>query len=421
MGDRLIDDVVSRVYREPMRGYQSARSGSVHQGPPVDFLFATGKDPKLPDEVFDRLLWGGLFVYVDQDEKKVRRFAQDYDAKRGFILESGPTRLWLSRLGLRLPGLSRRMHTFAARKVKLIQPGQFTERFTYSVELMPHPEAEHGYIVCKQVPTHADVACRLRRRFPDADDAEIESRTGKLVDCVFPTFLTREAAILKILETEMPEPYRRKVPKALGVKKDEQGFVRKLAMNWMRTGGPRLSQIEFAGQSAKLLSVLHHSAQVMHLDLRLDNFVLTPDGVGFVDFGSAARIGEDLGQSPLLTSLFGEMMRTSKIQRMLGRMLDKGQVTNRSFTCIHQKADPAIDTFYLALQINKPTHNPQFAHLIDHQPASVEAQAVSSLTAAVLRPKSKDKPAFTSPDDILRGIERIRRRLTHDDSNRVPA
>jgi hypothetical protein len=414
MGDRLIDAVVAQVYSKRMLGYQSERSGSVSNGPPVDFLFAASKDPKLPDEVFDKLLWGGLFVFVDHDEKKVRRFAQDYDAKRGFILETGPTRLWLSRMGLRLPGLARRMHYFAARKVKLIQPGQFTERFTYQVELMPCPEAEHGYVVCKEVPTRADIACRLRHRFPDAADSDIESRTGKLVDSVFPTFLTREAAILQILQTELPEDYRHKVPKAVGVKKDENGFVRRLAMNWMRVGGPRLSQIEFARQSAKLLSVLHNSAQVMHLDLRLDNFVLTPDGVGFVDFGSAARIGEDLEQSPMLTSLFGEMMRTSKIQRMLGRMLDTGQVTNRSFTCVHQKADPAIDTFYLALQINKPTYNPQFAHLIDFRPGSLDAQAVSSLTAAVLRPKTQDQPAFSSADDILRGIERIRRRLTKD-------
>ena len=182
-------------------------------------------------------------------------------------------------------------------------------------------------------------------------------------------------------------------------------------MNWLRTGGPRLSQIEFARQSAHLLAVLHNLAGVMHLDLRLDNFVLTPRGVGFVDFGSSARIGEDLGQSPMLTSLFGEMMRTSKIQRMLGRMLDNGQVTNRSFTCVHQKADPAIDTFYLALQINKPAHNPQFAHLIDYDPDSVEARAVSTLTASVLRPKGSGEAPFQTADDSLRGIERIRRRL----------
>ncbi len=410
-GDRLLDAVFRRVYQPAMIGFLSARSTAGDDGSPVDFLFASGQDPKLPDEVFDKLLWGGLFIYADRDAKRVRRIAQDFDGKRGFILETPASYTRIGRLGICLPGLSTCVHYFAARKVNLIQPGQLTERFTYQVQLVPEPSAEHGYIVCKQVPTYADVVYRLRSRFPDGNEDDIQTRTAKLVDNVFPTFLTREAAILKILQDELPEPYRHHVPKALGVQKDKNGFVRRLAMTWLRTGGPKLSQLEFAQQSAQLLSVLHNSAQVMHLDLRLDNFVLTPRGVGFVDFGSSARIGENIEQSPMLTSLFGEMMKTSKIQRMLGRMLEKGQVTNNSFTCVHQKADPAVDTFYLALQINNPAHNPHFAHLLDYDPQSLEARAISSLTAAVLRPKSQTEAPFQTADDVLRGIQRIGDRL----------
>lgn len=410
-GDRLIDAVFRRVYQPSMNGFLSSRSDAGGDGPPVDFLFASGRDPKLPDEVFDKLLWGGLFVYADRDAKRVMRIAQDFDGKRGFILETPKAYTRVGRMGICLPGLSTRVHYFAARKINLIQPGQLTERFTYHVELMPQPDAEHGYIVCKQVPTYADVMYRLRSRFPDANDNDIQARTTKLVDNVFPTFLTREAAILKILQKELPEPYCHHVPRALGAQKDENGFVRRLAMTWLRTGGPRLTQLEFAHQSAKLLSVLHNQAKVMHLDLRLDNFVLTPRGVGFVDFGSSARIGEAIEQSPMLTSLFGEMMKTSKIQRMLGRMLEKGQVTNNSFTCVHQKADPAVDTFYLALQINNPAHNPHFAHLVDYDPENLEARAVSSLTAAVLRPKSQGGASYQTADDVLGGLDRIRRRM----------
>lgn len=419
-GDRIIDALVRRDFARSTAGLLTARSAPGREATPVDFLFAVGNDPKLPDEVFNQLLWGGTFIYADRNETRVRRIAQDFDRKRGFILETPHASTLLDRMGIRLPVLCSRIHYFAARKVGLIQPGEVTERFTYKVELMPQPEAEHGYIVCKEVPTHADVAYRLRHRFPEAGEEDIQCRTRKLVDNVFPTFLTREAAILKILQTELPEAYRHCVPTPLGVVKDGNGFVRKLAMSWLRIGGPVLSQIEFAHQCAKLLSVLHNTAQVMHLDLRLDNIVLTPRGVGFVDFGSAARIGEDIQQSPMLTSLFGEMMRTSKIQRMLGKMLEQGQVTNHSFTCVHHKADPAIDTFYLALQINKPTHNPQFAHLIDYDPGTRQAQAISSLTAAVLRPKERDDAPFETADDVLRGIERIQRRLL-DEPARKPA
>lgn len=408
----MLDILLNRQFKRMVEGFIVKRSRASHgTEPPADFLFAVDRDPKLPDEIFHRLLWGGVLIYADRNPTRVKRIAQEYDRKRGFILETPIGKIRMDRLGLRLPVICPCVYYFVARKVSLIQPGEITERFTYQVELIPDPGSEHGYIVCKQIPSHADVAYRLRVRYPDLDEQELQERVRKLVDTVFPTFLTREAAILKILQTELPEPYRRRVPKPLGVEKDSNGFVRRLAMNWLRTGGPELSQIEFAHQSATLLNVLHNNARVMHLDLRLDNFVITPDGVGFVDFGSSARIGEDIQQSPMLTSLFGEMMRTSKIQRMLGRMLDRGQVTNRSFSCVHQKADPAIDTFFLALQINKPNHNPQFAHLVEYDPHSREAQAIASLTSAVLRPKDPLRAPFQSAEDILRGVERIRRRL----------
>ncbi|MEM8714699.1 MAG: hypothetical protein AAGE92_02825, partial [Cyanobacteria bacterium P01_G01_bin.4] len=188
-----------------------------------------------------------------------------------------------------------------------------------------------------------------------------------------------EAAFLKILERDLPEPYRCRVPRLLDVQKDDKGFVRKLSMNWLRTGTTRFTQLEFAHQAAELLTVMHDHAKVMHLDLRLDNFVLTDDGVGFVDFGSAVRIGEDLQQSPMLTSLFGEMMRTSQIQRMLGHMIQRGDVHNPAFKAAHHNVSPALDSYYLAVTINRPKHNPLFAHLIDHNKQSPQAKALTAL------------------------------------------
>ena len=82
--DRLIDTVAQRDFTDAMQGYLVTRSAPARNGPPVDFLFAAGKDPKLPDEVFHQLLWGGLFIYADRDEKRVRGIAREYDGKRGF-------------------------------------------------------------------------------------------------------------------------------------------------------------------------------------------------------------------------------------------------------------------------------------------------------------------------------------------------
>jgi hypothetical protein len=266
-------------------------------------------------------------------------------------------------------------------------------------------------VVTKRVPGFDHVLYRLRARSPKATQEDIEAQARKFVDHIVPTFLTREAAFLQILERDLPEPYCQRVPKLLQVEKNKRGFVTRIDMNWMRTGGPPISQLDFARQSAELLHVLHDKAKIMHLDMRLDNFVVTDQGVGFVDVGSAVRIGEDLSQSPMLRSIFEVMMRTRQIQRMLGKMLDNGEVTNPTITNGHQRVDQAVDAFYLAVQINQPRSNPQFSHLVHHDPASLEAQSLSALTAAILRHKHPDKSAFKTTGDILRGIYRIEQKL----------
>jgi len=150
----------------------------------------------------------------------------------------------------------------------------------------------------------------------------------------------------------------------------------------------------------------------MHLDLRLDNMVITPDGVGFVDFGSACRIGEQIDRSPMLNTLFSEMMRTSQIQRMLGKMIERGHVTNNAISEVYGKVDKTVDAFYLAVQITKPHGNPELRQLIQFDPESNQAKALSSLTAAVLRPKNPEMAQYKTARDILRGIHRIERRVS---------
>jgi serine/threonine protein kinase len=78
--------------------------------------------------------------------------------------------------------------------------------------------------------------------------------------------------------------------------------------------GRPLTQLEFARQSAELLAALHDAAGVMHLDLRLDNFVITDHGVGFVDFGSAVRVGEEFPEASLLSNLFVRMQHHMGIE-----------------------------------------------------------------------------------------------------------
>ena len=416
-GNMLVRAACRKLYGE----YDTLRivgrmKSRMKEGERFDCLFACSGEPASPDEVFRKLRWGGIFAYVGSNYQKVVRQAEMYEGRNGFILEGVPSKIngqlpllpeWLAGV---LP--IKRGYWFVARKVHLIQQNEITERFTYCVQLTRAASQPEGYVVTKHVPPFDNIVHRLRHRFPNASQEDIENRARKFVTDVFPTFLTREAAFLKILEESLPMQYRNRVPRLLGVARDQRGFVTTLHMNWLRTGRRTISQLDFAMQSAELLSALHDHAKVIHLDLRLDNFVITDQGVGFVDFGSAVRIGEDIQQNRMLTSLFTEMMRTSQIQRMLGRMIDEGHVTNEEYRSAHRKVDKAADSYYLAVQINKPTVNPEFGHLIRYEKEGAEAKAIRALTAAILRPKHPGRKEFKTATDILRGLRRIEQRLS---------
>jgi len=370
----------------------------------ADFLFVSRDTPHEPGEVFKRLRWGGLAVFVSKDRLQTANLAESY-ASRGFATEKPPGFI---RNGF--PFFSK-LHYFVARKVHLIAPGENTDRFTYQVQLVRHPTQSDRLIVLKEVPSFEAVVARLRRRWPDLAQDAIEKRARKFTEKIFPTFLTREAAILKILERDLPAPYNKRVPKVIHLEKDKRGFVRKLYLRWLRNGGQPISQMEFARQSADLLRVMHDVAHVIHLDLRLDNMVITEDGVGFVDFGSSVRDDENLAENPLLDTLFDELMRTSHIQVMLEKMTTSGMVTSHVISRSSGKVDKAVDFFYLAVQFNAPHQNPDLSDLIIYDERSEDARQLEKLTREILRPGDPANPTYRSAKDILHGVERIQLKL----------
>lgn len=368
-------------------------------------LLCTPGDRATPGVLFDRLRWGGQVVFISESRAEAARFGEAL-AGRGFEITQETSHLSAGFLGLPVPFLSRKLFFVVARKVALIPPGQTTDRFTFHVHLVPNGAGE--YEVVKEVPTLEMVKARLRAKWPDLASEVVEKRAKKFSDKIFPVFLTREAAILKIVNRDLPEEYRDRVPKLIAMDKDDRGFARRLHLSWLRNGGEPLSQLEFAAQSADLLRALHEHAGVIHLDLRLDNFVITPAGVGFVDFGSAVRVDEDLKQSPLLSSLFEELMRTSEIQRMLLRMTRTGEVTSQAISDGLHKVDKAVDCFYLAVQISSPHANPDLKDLIHFDRESLEGKELAALTEQILRPLDPAKPVFRSAADILAGIRKLR-------------
>jgi hypothetical protein len=412
LGRKLADRVARRVCsRDPEAAFLlDSRTSSATEL--VDYLFLLPADETDPYETFNRLHWGGLAVYVSTDEAEVAATEQMYRHHPGFVVETATTSTLCGPAPLRWLGVGRRAWYFAARKTALLQPGQRTDRFTFDVSLTREhvePDDPHGYAVLKQVPTYDNLLDRLIDKHPLADRSLLADRARKLVDKIFPIFLTREAGFLKLLQRDLPRPLRGRVPRLLHMEQDAHGFVRKLVMTWLRVGGKPITQLEFARQSATLLLALHEVVGIIHLDLRMDNIVITPRGVAFVDFGSAVRIGEDLSKNPMIHSLFDEMMSTSQIQRLLGRMKTTGKVTNQFICDAHGKMDKAADIFYLAMQMSKPHVNPDLAPFILYEADSLEAQRLSKLTDAILRPKDPKRPAFTSARDLLKGIERVAR------------
>jgi hypothetical protein len=372
-----------------------------------DYLLACDDDPHDPDTIFARLRWGGQFVYASADPREVRSTAESF-VKRGFELAHSPSAVRAPWLGI--PWLGRKTHYFVARRVRLTLPKEISERFTYSVGLVNDHSSTRDYVVLKEVPSVERVSARLRHKFPDAAADLIEKRARKFTEKIFPLFLTREAAMLKILERDLPRDYSGRVPHVIDLEQDGRGYVRRLWMNWLRAappGGRTLTQLEFARQAADLLNVIHEKVGIIHLDLRLDNFVITDQGVGFVDFGSAVRVGENIQGNPLLATIFDELMRTSQIQRMLEKMTLNGTVTSPILNDAYGKVDKAVDLFYLAVQINSPLSNPDFLGLVSYEPQSDEAEGLARVSQEVLKPRNPSCPAIRTAQDLLQTVNRL--------------
>lgn len=422
--DKKLQHLIETTFA-PTEEFQNASHKYHASSTLTDYLFATTGDSVSTDDVFKTLRWGGQFVFLARTRREVEEVARRFSQTPAFTMEVLPTRVERKWLGFVPAGT--RYYFFAARKVMLIKPGESTDRFTYHVQLVRPRDIGlqgDGYIVMKQVPTLHRVVSRLREKFPDADMETITRRARKFTEKIFPVFLTREAAILKLLQRDLPKSFADRVPHVIQADQDQSGFVRTLYMNWLRNAVPStgpLTQLQFARQAAELLASLHDIAHIIHLDLRLDNVVITQRGVGFVDFGSAVRVGENFAESPLLNNLFEEMMRTSQIQRMLGSMQDKGLVTSQEIRNSYQRIDKAVDFFYLAVQINAPHQNPDFQGLVKFDRESHEASALGKLTEQILRPSDPEHPAFRSARDILAGIGEVERQLSKSPSQSSPS
>jgi hypothetical protein len=153
----------------------------------------------------------------------------------------------------------------------------------------------------------------------------------------------------------------------------------------------------------------------------MDNMVITENGVGFIDFGSAVQTTENIHGNAVLSTLFGELMKTSHIQKMLDRMTTAGSVTSHVIRDAYQQVDKAVDLFYMSMQINQPNSNPDLREMIRYEKYSPEAVMISGLTDSVLRPLDPKHPRLKNAADLLNEVHRIESELRAGRVTRTPA
>lgn len=399
--------VITQVFApdEEYRSYGPPASGADLS----DYVFATDADKPDPASIFQKVRWGGQFVFVADSPGKVQQMAGQF-AEYGFVLEKPDQtvadgwKVW--------PFIRRKVHFFSARKIMHVPKGGLTDRFTFQVELSVARETVHGrHVVTKRVPSTEWVVNRLRNRMPDMDEEEMHRRAASLIRNILPIFLTREVALMRRLQEKLPAQYRKRVPFTVHYEQDERGYVTLLQVNWLRNGGKPISQMEFALQATELLHAVHSKAGVAHLDLRLDNMVITPDGVGFIDFGNSVHDDEDIAGSPTLSRVFQDLMRSTQVHKAMHRAIQAGRVTAPYFIDALFKPDKAVDLFYLVLQFTNPHENPDLKDLIRYTANSKEDYELRRLTHRLFAPEDLTPGKVYTAAHVHNALRTIQKRI----------
>lgn len=217
--------------------------------------------------------------------------------------------------------------------------------------------------------------------------------------------------MMQRLQERLPAQYRDRVPHTVRFERDDRGLVTMLQVNWLRNGGEPISQLDFAMQATELLHIVHEKAGIAHLDLRLDNIVVTPSGVGFIDFGNSVHDDEDIAGSPTLSKVFGELMHTTQVQKALQRAIEAGHVTAPYFKDALYKVDKAVDLFYLVLQFTAPHGNPDLKDFITYERNSPEDYELNKLTHRLFAPDHLRPGKTYTAAHVANALKKIQRRL----------
>ncbi len=402
-----LDPIIRKVFQQDAEYLAFGEQAPARELP--DYIFATDDQEQNPAAIFRQIRWGGQYVFASSSIQKVAKLSRDF-AEYGFAVErpAGTVldgwRFW--------PVVRKKAQYFAARKVLHVPKGEVTNRFTFEVQLNVSKEKHNGHhVVTKRIPSTEWVLNRLRQHAQGVEEEELVRRAQSLIRNILPIFLTREVSIMNRLQERLPVHLRSRVPHTLHYEQDDRGLVKLLQVNWLRNGGSPISQLDFAEQSAELLRCVHEKAGVIHLDLRLDNIVVTPEGVGFIDFGNSVHDDEDIAGSPILSKVFSDLMRTTQVQRTLERYVQQGHVTAPYFTNAVFKVDKAVDLFFLVLQFTAPHENPDLKDFIAYTKNSKEDYELHKMTNRLFSPEDLEPGKVYTAAHVANAVRIIRKRI----------
>ncbi len=353
------------------------------------------------------LTWGGVLWLAGSRAREVdaavARVLQDPD-----LTLDQPTRS--------IPSAGRKSVRFGASVRRTGQHAAWqAARMTYQVDLVgwSGDGAIAGLAVRKQVPALESVAQRLQALDPALSARQAEATALGLVRKGMPLMLSREAAFLKILHRRLPAEVdagdgridpRLVIPRVLDLTHDDAGLVQSFTMTWLRQGRPRpLALLDFVAGAARMTAALHRIG-VLHLDLRLDNLVVTPDGVGVIDFGSSVRQGEDLSAHRIVGKTLGQALSASQLATELRDMQAARRVTAPLVLDSVGKATPEADVAALTLQMTRVDEHPVLSHLVHVDRDAADYRRLARLRRDILRPDGAASPILRTAHDLARAV-----------------
>ena len=375
-----------------------------------DFILIEAASGPQIDELFDALRWGGQVLILGPNPGAVKACRQRFAGHPSWCCEQPDALPAPLTTGRGAP-----VHFSTIRKIRLERPGQLTARHSYEVSLVHRPNpgdpepgrGSAGWAVEKRVPTHEETLARLTQTHAAIAPGQTQGVVRWLIQTAFPLMLTRETAFLGRLRQRMPSHLAGRTPELLDMQKDQRGLVSRIQMTWLRQGGETLSQLAFARQAAEMLDAAHREAGLMHMDVRLGNLVVTPRGVGLIDFGTSVMVGEDLAANRTVHKVIRRTLDASEITDNLRRHREKRLLGNPVFDALPHPPTPGFDLFALVTCMTRPHELEDFRGLVAFDPHGPDAIALSRLRRRVLAPPDGQAAPLTDLSQLAAALQAL--------------